>query len=351
MENNDTVDAANVMRALIGEQTLLDELKDILKDEGLLVSEVDPTRNYWFIRTQGGSYFDEFYFNQFVAIGWDDVPCLPEGERSQQILDQIKESGYVQATRVMNQVYRFCTELKIGDVVVIPSESSVAFAFGYIDSEVYEVVPTQEEIEAGKCQYKRRRKIKWITGVPRNRVDPKLYAFFRNQQALSFANEYAEFIDRAISSFYIKNDVAHLTLSVETEKSPRADDIPTYMHGILARAFDLATEVGLIKDEDDSGKEVVQSRINVQSEGIIELLGNPTFVFFICVVVIALFGGKLSFKYTKETTSADVGTDGLPGLLKVISKIMLAHKNDRFIGDEKMTNIQGRLKVKDPREK
>ncbi len=335
----------------ISNRDLSELLRELLKKEGMIPNEVDPNRNYWFVRTQGGSYFDEFYFGRFVAIGWDDVPCLPESERTTQLIDQLKEKGYGVPTRVLNQVYRFCTALKCGDVVVIPSESSAAFAFGYIDSDdIYEVKPTLDDVESGKCVYTRRRKVRWITDVPRNRVDPKLFAFFRNQLALSQANEQAELIDRAISSFYIKNNVAHLTLSVEIEKSPRAEDIPTYMHGILARAYDLSARFGLV-DEEDSDDALIISRINVQSEGIIELLGNPVFVFFVCVIVVALFGGNAKFNWTKDGASGDVGTNGLPCLIKTISEIMLDHKNDSYIGDKRMAKIQERLKIKDPREK
>jgi len=336
---------------------LLNDLKEMLKEEGIVVNEVNAERSYWFIRTQGGSYFDEFFFGKFVAIGWDNVPCIPESERTQQIIDQLKDKGYGQPTRVMNQVYRFCTELKKGDVVIIPSESSLAFAFGYIESDVYEVTPSkedEEEVDATKCQYTRRRNVKWVTDVPRSRVDPRLYAFFRNQQALSYANHYADFIDRALSSFYVKNNIAHFTLSVEIEKSPRAEDIPTYMHGILARVSDLAVALGLIdseEDDDDTDKEHISSRINVQSEGIIELLGNPAFVFLVSIIVVSFFGGKAAFKSNKEITSGEVATPGLPGLLKVISQILLDHKKDKFIGDKKIVKVQERLKIKDPREK
>ena len=66
----------------ISNRDLSELLRELLKKEGMIPNEVDPNRNYWFVRTQGGSYFDEFYFGRFVAIGWDDVPCLPESERT-----------------------------------------------------------------------------------------------------------------------------------------------------------------------------------------------------------------------------------------------------------------------------
>lgn len=337
---------------MLEDTQLMNSLKDTLLAEGLQISEIDSKRNYWFIRTQGGSYFDEFLGKNFVAIGWDDVPCLEQSERTQDIFDKLHEADYGMPGRVLNQVYRFCTELKKGDVVVIPSESSLSFAFGYIDGDVYTVSPSKEDIESGKCPFTRRRKTKWVTGIPRNRVDPKLYAFFRNQQALSSANDQAEFIDRAISSFYIKNNIAHLTLSVEIEKSPRANDIPHYMHGILARTYSLATALKLIpEDDEDADLDCISSRINVQSDGIIELLGNPVFVFLVALVVIALFGGKATFRQKSDTTNIDVKTDGLPGLIKTISKVFSDHKQDKYIGDEKLKKIQSRLQIKDPREK
>lgn len=138
------------------------ELYAALAELGLPVQEVDDTRHYWFIRTQGGSYFDEFFLDNFVAIGHEDVPCVPEDKRTDQLIDSLKEA-HPQTTRVLNQVYRFCKEIHKGDIVVIPSTASAHFAFGYItDNEAYQEEISEEDVAEGKCPYTRRRKTNWI---------------------------------------------------------------------------------------------------------------------------------------------------------------------------------------------
>ena len=90
--------------------------------------------------------------------------------------------------------------MKKGDVVVIPSTSSLNLAFGYIsDDEVYiEENITDDDIENGACPYTRRRHVNWIVNIDKARIDPHLYALFRNHQVISDGKSYASYIDRAL---------------------------------------------------------------------------------------------------------------------------------------------------------
>lgn len=39
-----------------------------------ILSQVDKVKsdsNYWFVRTDYGRYFNEFFENRYIAIGWD----------------------------------------------------------------------------------------------------------------------------------------------------------------------------------------------------------------------------------------------------------------------------------------
>lgn len=321
---------------------LKEEIYNLMRKKNLIPNIVDSNRKYWFIRTQGGSYFDEFFLDGFVAIGHEDVPCVPEEKRTDDLIDKIK-INHPQATRILNQVYKFCKEIKKGDVVIIPSASSASFAFGYIEDDTFfEVNISNEDIDEDKCTFTRRRKINWIRGIPKSRVDPKLYTFFRNQQTLSCVDEYSEFIERALNPFYIKNDIAHLTLSVETSESPNAIDIPLYMQGLLIRANEIADELKLNQESKN-----IRSRINVQSAGIIELLGDPVFIGVLALLIIGLFGGKITFKQDKEKTEMEASTDGLIG---AILKIWNKYSEKDFISVENMKKTQQRLEIKDPRE-
>lgn len=323
------------------------ELYTLLEDMGLPVKDVQENRHYWFVRTQGGSYFEEFFGDEFVGIGHEDVPCLPKEERTDALLEQIKKN-HPQATRVMNQVYKFCKEIHRGDIVIIPSASSAQFAFGIIeDDEIYTVPPlTEDEIAEGRCPYTRRRKTHWIQGIPKARVDSKLYMFFRNQQALSQVDSYSDFIERAIHPFYVKDGIAHLTLSVNTPDSPSAFDMPLYIGGILARAKDLYAELNL----GDENSFQVQSRTNVQSAGLIELLGTPAFILLIAVIVVGLFGGKIKYHSDPDKgTDAEISTEGLIGAItKILDRF---DKHHEMISDKKLRDVQKRLRVQNPAHK
>lgn len=329
---------------ILNDKITATECYRLLENIGLPVEHIDTNRRYWFIRTQGGEYFDEFFLDGFVGIGDEDVPCVDEKDRTKELVEKVKES-HPQATRALNQIHKFCKEIHKGDIVVIPSASSAQFAFGIIEEdEIYEEeAPSEEDILDGRCPYTRRRKTHWIQGIPKSRVDSKLYTFFRNQQKLSNVDGYGEFIERALNPFYVKEGIAHFTLSLVTPESPNAFDMPLYMNGILSRAKELYKDIGC--NENDIK---VQSRTNVQSAGLIELLGDPTFVALTSIVVIGLFGGQATFHHPSDDVyDGGVKTDGLAGfVLSLIDKF----KDHNTIGDKQLKGAQDRLKVCDPRQ-
>ncbi len=321
---------------------LMREASELLAQKGLVLQEVSSERHYWFIRTQGGSYFEEFFLDGFVAIGHEDVDCVAEDDRTEAIIEKVKET-HPQATRVLNQVYKFCNEIHCGDIVIIPSASSAQFAFGYIeDNEVYTVEVSDEDIDDGKCPYKRRRKTHWVQGIPKARVDSKLYTFFRNQQAISNVDDYSEYIERALHPLYMKNGLAHLTLTLLPSESPYALDIPIYMQGILKGALELTNELGLSKDITKA-----QSRTNVQSAGLIELFGNPAFILLIAVIVIGLFGGTVVYRKNGENFECEMGTGGLiDAILKIWDKVF---EHEQYLNE--VQEAQSRLEIQDPRDR
>lgn len=115
------------------------------------------------------------------------------------------------------------------------------------------------------------------------------------------------------------------------------------MNGILSRAKELYTDIGC--NENDIK---VKSRTNVQSAGLIELLGDPTFVTLVSIVVIGLFGGKAAFHHPSDGVyDGEVETTGLAGfVLNLIDKF----KDHKTIGDKQLKEAQNRLKVCDPRQ-
>ncbi|WP_027642968.1 hypothetical protein [Enterocloster clostridioformis] len=55
----------------MGSLQLSDLDKHVLQQ--LNIDVFSESRNYWFLRTQAGTYFDEFYFNNYIGIEWDDI--------------------------------------------------------------------------------------------------------------------------------------------------------------------------------------------------------------------------------------------------------------------------------------
>lgn len=106
---------------------------------------IAPSRKYWFIRTDGGKYFDSFKENKFVAIE-DNLITLQEiyslkqkyKEDKKIILEELKrisKDRYPKDARtglVASQIYRFLYEVKKGDIVIIPDVNSSAIAIGEI---------------------------------------------------------------------------------------------------------------------------------------------------------------------------------------------------------------------------
>ncbi|MCF0158485.1 MAG: hypothetical protein HUJ83_08245 [Veillonella sp.] len=335
------------------EQITLATLTEFLKSEGVEPVTV-PDRNYWFLRTHGGEFYEEFFQKNFIAIGWDDVPCISELNRTEEIIGPFKEKYGASTTRVFNQVHRFCREMQKGDIVIIPSHGSCEFAFGIIiDDKHHEAQDTQEALQEQSCPYLKRRHVKWITSVKRYLIDPKLYLFFRNQQALSNANDYKSFIERAINPFYIMNGVAYFNIAVRRREDIPSLHIPLYMTGLLERAVALHN----IIDNDDEALTAVarkiSTRVNVQCPGVIEYFGDPAVITAIAVIGILIIGGKLSFNRKPDgDINGEISTPGFLGrLIELIDKYFEYKKKSVAISDDTLSEVNEDLKIKIPRKR
>ena len=37
------------------------------------ITQIPEKRNYWLVRTNGGQYFEDFYFDNYIGIEWDEI--------------------------------------------------------------------------------------------------------------------------------------------------------------------------------------------------------------------------------------------------------------------------------------
>ena len=288
--------------------------------------------------------------DEFIAIGWNEIPCVSETIKEEEALGLVEKyyPKVAQPTRVINQIRRFCQEMKHGDIVIIPKKGNAVLAFGVITGDIEERKLSEDDILDDACPFIRKRSIRWIKGIEKYRIDPHLYQFLRNQHAISVADDYAPFIDRIMNSFYIKDGQAHFTLGITSEEEQRALDMPTFISGVIHRAQSIAKELNIPFHEED-----IKLRINVQSPGLAEKYGKPVSVALVALVVIGLFGGTAKFSFNSKKTGVDtqleVGTKGLPHLIETVNKVNDKYDEDHPYNDKRLKQVVERSKIKDPR--
>ena len=92
------------------------------------------------LRTEGGSWYEEFTNDEFIAIGWNKLDkkyCQNvHKESALRILDKYYPENK-QQTLIINNIDKFYNKMKIGDIVVLPSEGSQVLMFCEIIGNVY----------------------------------------------------------------------------------------------------------------------------------------------------------------------------------------------------------------------
>lgn len=300
-------------------------------------------RNYWFVRTQGGDFYATFLENSYIAIGYDSINlsliknAANDKNAKKQLAKIIKEQfpdesrpGYIG-----NQLIDFSYNLKKGDIVIIPSESSSRLSIGeVVETPIYEL---ENSLGESDCPYLKRKKIKWLkSNLTFRQIDSKLISIKYSQRTITkIQEEFHSFIDRIISPIYIKNDNAHLAINVERKENFPAYDVFT----TWAELLNLTEEFGLEEGININKKEI-DLKINVQSPGTIEFITYSVIgIVVLAVLVTALIGAEYEsntrpfrFKFKSD------------GLIQKISNF-LDKKKDRDL-KENLTNKLKEMDIK-----
>lgn len=304
-----------------------------------LIDNLDSEKHYWFFRTMSGSFFNEFLEYGFVAIGYDeiltkDLKDLPEKEYDARTLLKFRlESHYhdltpAQTAKAAGQLLKFYREMKKGDVVVIPDYQSKQFAFGVVDSDMYEDV--REHYEEWQCPFVKRRGIKWLKKVDRYQLDSRFLLGLGNQQTMSCIDDYSEFIDRKIKKLYTKGDKAYLILRVNQDKGLSWDD--------FCFISDLQRIVKGVTKELDADIDIsqVEMKINVQSPGdiVMSCMSSAWWVLALVALVIGLAGGEIGGKFFI------IKTNGIGNLMNQLADAWNKFKNGQVDRDYKKVQIR-----------
>lgn len=290
---------------------------------------VNEGRQYWFIRTEGGSLYKSFLSDNIVGIGYDkikysEISDLSEIEYKVGLKNLTKrvKRAYPDLTRprmAAAQIYKFCFEVKKGDIVIIPGPYSHFLSFGVVISEAtFDRTYNQEIFLSG---YKLK-DVKWLKTISRDRLNPKLYKLFFTHQAIVNGNDYDEHIDSILNDFFLKNGRLHLKIKIDKESDILARELFEACLGLLKITDDFLSTNGIEEDTSD-----VEVKISVNSPGEVELIGECLLA--LCTlgfIIVTLAGGGIGAKILGQ--NLEFKTEGL---LKKLSEFLDNHEKRKLL--------------------
>lgn len=297
--------------------------------EKLNIDVFNAERNYWFLRTQAGTYFDEFYFNNYIGIEWDDI--VDNSIKSIEDMAQTVSQKYPNETRttyVAGQIWKFIHRFKKGDIVLIPNKDCKIIAFGeiledqiYISNEGISDPLAQLSLPDMDDEYslpilRKRRKVKWLKTLKRGDLDPHLQTFIYAHNTIVDLKPYALFIDRTLSNFYIKGNSGYFTLMVNKPANIPLDDL-TDLFLFNRSLCDFVNKY--FPNEYNIRRGELICKIDVQSKGPVQFTGPITKITLIGLICMVLCGGsvKLNLKEGLEISS--------DGITKIIDSVVNAY--------------------------
>lgn len=314
-------------------------------DESLTIPD---SRNYWLIRTQSGTLYENFREHNFIALEYEEIGLSTisklKKENPQEFdfmiaLKAVSQKVYkdVEKARhglIASQIARFVYEIKKNDVVIIPSGGGYSLSFGVItDTKIPSLTETQLAITG--CLYKKRKNVKWLKEIPKNKIDPYLYKMLGSRMALSDVTPYQNVIERSLHNFFVTVDEGHLVLNVKTQENISAYELFQTGYFLLNFSKDFYKTCGI-----DIDLQSIDLKINLNSEGKMHMKApKASTVWLIAIVAVALNGGGLKI----EKLGLDISTTGI--IQKVIDYQNNAH--DRAMQDALKQNFN-HLKVESP---
>ncbi|PTQ92405.1 hypothetical protein C8P68_1125 [Mucilaginibacter yixingensis] len=253
------------------------------------VNNLQADKQYWFVRTDSGLYFDTYTKHDFIGIGWNQITVEDLHKRSEvEIKTKIAQSegydlgitkGKGKVSAIYNKLKRFDSLAK-GDIVIIPSASSSRYAFGVIeDSTIY-----VDSKETNDCSYHKRRKVKWLAIKQVSSLDPVFYQIKVSRHAISNIKRFEKYIDNVTDHLYIKEGYGHFVLDIKTQDDINVKALLTLIESLQELAKQINIEFNLNENIDSSS-----IRLNLQSPGKIEfkLHSGKTLIILAAVLSIA----------------------------------------------------------------
>lgn len=282
------------------------------------ISAISSQRKYWMVRTMAGAYYADFIRNNYIAIGYNEISLqqlnnLPQSNKqAKDALKALYEDAYPEnrsSGHPVSQLLRFAREVRIGDIVIIPSESAMHVAIGVITSEMYEVEELDPDVD-NRCQFKKRMRVDWKSFSRRKKLSPSLQMMFVSRHPISDVTSYAPYIDSQICDCYLKDEEMNLVLKISTRRNVDWDDF------FNLKALTVFTEEFCRYSNLNFGEAPIHMKIQMESPGSLRLSSLSTGkLLLVGLIVIALSGGGIRC----ERIGLDMSTGGVPAIIEAIS--------------------------------
>ena len=190
-------------------------------------------------------------------------------------------------------------DIKIGDMILIPSENSSQIAFGIVQ-ETFFIRDTNNNnitnLKNPKCNFKKCIKVKWKSKIFKDRFDPYLKMLLFTHTTITNVNDYKGYINRLLYSNYILDDTIHVTFNITTKSNINAVELLNFLNLISEESIDVFNQV----TGSNFKKDTVDVKLNVQSPGPVEFIGYALGgILAICIINAFLFGIKMDVELFK----------------------------------------------------
>ncbi|WP_414045921.1 hypothetical protein ACMGE6_07735 [Macrococcus equi] len=271
------------------------------------INILNDDMNYWFIRTNGGNWYNEFVAENHCTIvdpninlkklnelkTYDEMhkeltslnelkikkieeyaskKNLSESEKDELIKDNTlsKRSITIETSRI----YNFVHGIKVNDLIMMPYKSSRKYKIGYVISEAKEY--TNEDlysIENRSYIYDNKRRVRkyqvsknklyrdvqWITTIERKNVDAEILNHLNMHQAIANLDQFKFQLNHMIAPIYIQNNKLHINIKVNREEGID-NDLWLEFHEVLSEVEKVCND------------KIDEIKVDVQSPGYIELI-------------------------------------------------------------------------------
>lgn len=304
---------------------------------GTEINKINSNRGYWLVRSMGGDYYQSFKELNFIGIGYNDISlnevklAITKDDPQKELISiiQSKELAY-NKSYTSSMLIKFVRDLKVDDIVLVPSVGSTFVSIGIISSDTY--IEDNISLDDNACRFQKRKGIKWIKHIYKGALNPRLQLAFNSRHIISNIEDYSDYIDCFTNDFFQKDGKAYLVLRVKTKEEIALDNF-SLLTDLSELVREYCEEKGIQFNPDD-----IKAKISVESPGDLVVFSHVVFL-------ITLVGGFI-YAITTGGTIKWKKSEGFElsggNIFKSISEF-LDRKKDRKFTDaviDKMNNME-----------